>query len=172
MKYPTIWPQFFTATIQNWKQLLKNDEFKEIIIEGLKFLVNEKRIELSAFVIMSNHVHIIWQPLQQYTLTQIQMSFMTQTAKAIKKKLALENPDILEQLRVNKYDRTYQIWKREPLNIELFTEKAFMQKLEYIHENPVTAALVNFAEEYKYSSAKFYLEGIDEFDMITHYTSN
>jgi putative transposase len=172
MKYPTIWPQFFTATIQNWKQLLKNDEFKEIIIEGLKFLVNEKRIELSAFVIMSNHVHIIWQPLQQYTLTQIQMSFMTQTAKAIKKKLALENPDILEQLRVNKYDRTYQIWKREPLSIELFTEKAFMQKLEYIHENPVTAALVNFAEEYKYSSAKFYLEGIDEFDMITHYTSN
>lgn len=172
MKYPVIWPQFYTATIQNWKQLLKEDEYKYIIIECLKFLVKEQRIELNAFVIMSNHVHIIWQPLQQYTLTQIQLSFMTQTAKAIKKKLALENPDVMEQLRVNKYDRTYQVWKREPLSVELFTEKAFLQKLEYIHENPVTAGLVNFAEEYKYSSAKFYNDGTDEFDMITHYSGN
>ena len=94
------------------------------------------------------------------------------TAKAIKLKLALENPNVLEQLRVNKYDRKYQIWKREPLSIELFTEKAFLQKLEYIHQNPVAAGLVNFAEEYKYSSAKFYLEGRDEFNMITHYSGN
>ena len=45
-----------------------------------------------------------------------------------------------------------------------------MQKLEYIPENPVAAGWVKFAEEYKYSSAKFYQEGIDEFNMITHYT--
>ena len=172
MKYPVIWPQFYTATIQNWKQLLKEDEYKGILIECLKFLVKEQRIELNAFVLMSNHVHIIWQPLQEYTLTQIQSSFMTQTAKVIKKKLALENPEVLEQLRVNKYDRTYQIWKREPLSVELFTEKAFLQKLEYIHENPVNAGLVNFAEEYKYSSAKFYNDGTDEFNMITHYSGN
>ena len=97
---------------------------------------------------------------------------MTYTAKAIKLKLALENPDLLEQLRVNKYDRKYLIGKREPLSIELFTEKAFLQNLEYIHQNPVAAGLVNFAEEYKYSSAKFYLEGRDEFNMITHYSGN
>ena len=151
MKYPVIWPQFYTATIQNWKQLLKEDEYKDFIIECLKFLVKKQRIELNAHVVMCNHVHIIWQPLQQYTLSQIQSSFMTQTAKAIKKKLALEDPDGLEQLRVNKYDRTYQVWKREPLSIKLFTEKAFMQKLEYIHENPVAAGWVKFAEEYKYS---------------------
>ena len=97
---------------------------------------------------------------------------MTYTAKAIKKKLKQGKPDILETLKVNKYDRIYQVWKREPLSIELFTEKAFMQKLEYIHNNPVTAGLVNFAEEYKYSSAKFYLLDIDEFNIITHYSGN
>ena len=73
---------------------------------------------------------------------------------------------------MNKYDRTYQIWKREPLSIELFTEKVFMQKLEYIHQNPVIAGLVNFAEAYKYSSAKFYHLDIDEFNFITHYSGN
>jgi len=86
MNYPTIWPQFFTATILNWSHLLKEDEYKDIIIECLKFMVDDKRVEVNAFIIMSNHVHIIWQPLQHYTLTQIQTSFMTYTAKAINKK--------------------------------------------------------------------------------------
>ncbi len=172
MNYPTIWPQFFTATILNWKHLLKDDECKDIIIECLKFLVDDKRIELNAFSIMSNHVHIIWQPLQHYNLTQIQTSFMTHTAKAIKKKLAVNKPGTLEEIKVNKYDRIYQVWKREPLSIELFTEIAFMQKLDYIHENPVKAGLVIYAEDYKYSSANFYMTGFDEFNMITHYSGN
>ena len=48
MKYPTIWPHFFTATILNWKHLLKDDEYKDMVIECLKFLVDEKRMELNA----------------------------------------------------------------------------------------------------------------------------
>ena len=172
MDYPTIWPQFFTATIQNWKHLLKDDEYKDIIINCLKFLTADKRIELNAFTIMSNHVHIIWQPLQHYTLTQIQTSFSTQTSREIIKKLKQQNPKKFELLKVNKYDRAYQVWKREPLSIELFTEKVFQQKLEYIHQNAVVAGLVSHPEMYKYSSARFYETGIDEFNILTHYLGN
>ncbi len=49
MNFPTIWPQFFTATILNWKYLLEKDEYKDIITNCLKFLVDDKRIELNAF---------------------------------------------------------------------------------------------------------------------------
>ena len=149
--------------------MLKEDGHKDIIIDCLKSLVKDERIKLFAFTIMSDHIHLIWQPLQAFTLTQIQTSFMTYTAKAIQKTLSLENKIMLEELRVNKHYRTYQIWKREPLSIELFTEKAFLQKLDYIHQNPVTAGLENDAEDYKYSSAKFYLIGLDEFEIITYY---
>jgi REP element-mobilizing transposase RayT len=172
MNYTTIWPQFFTASIYKRKFLLKDDAYKDIIIECLQFLVAKNRIELSAFTIMSNHVHLIWQPLETFSLAQIQTSFMTYTSKAIKNKLSHENLPLLEQLRVNKFDRTYQIWKREPLSIELFTEKVFLQKLAYIHENPVSAGLVHFGEMYKYSSAKFYMDGFDEFKILTHYSGN
>jgi len=172
MIYPGIWPQFFTATIHNWNHLLKSDEYKNIITNCLKFLVDDKRIELTGFIVMSNHVHIIWQPLQHNTLSQVQTSFMTQTARSIKKKLLKENPDLLETLKVNKYDRACQIWKREPLSVELFTEKVFFQKLEYLHQNPCVAGLVNLPEDYYFSSAKFYESGIDDFEMLTHYSGN
>ena len=42
--YPEAWPQFFTATINDWKPLLEQDKYKDIIVNSLKFLVNDKRI--------------------------------------------------------------------------------------------------------------------------------
>ena len=106
----------------------KANGHKDIIIDCLRFLVKDDRKKSFAYTIMSNHARLIWQPLQAFTLTQIQTSFMTYRAKAIKKKLSLENKNILKELGVVKYDRTYQIWKREPRSIELFTEKVFLQK--------------------------------------------
>ena len=43
------------------------------------------------------------------------------------------------------------------------------QKLDYIHNNPVKAGLCSLQEDYKYSSARFYLNNIDEFNILTHY---
>ncbi|GAB2808283.1 hypothetical protein [Ferruginibacter profundus] len=63
----------------------------------------------------------------------------------------------------------YQFWKRESLSIELRTHAVYMQKLEYIHYNPVKAGLCIHPEEYYYSSAKFYFNGADDFGMLTHY---
>ncbi len=62
---------YFTATIYEWKPLLVNDSYKDIIMDSLQTLVSKKRIELNAFVIMNNHIHLIWQCLQNYTPSQI-----------------------------------------------------------------------------------------------------
>lgn len=167
--YPTEWPQFFTATIRNWMPLLATDQFKDIIVDCLKFMVKEKRIRLNAFVVMNNHIHLIWQPLAGQTLTSIQLSFMKFTAQQIKFILEKNNPALLEQCRVNKTDRQYQIWKRKPLSIELSSDKVFFQKFDYIHYNPVNAGLCSYPEEYHYSSAFYYEKGIDKFNMLTHY---
>jgi hypothetical protein len=70
---------------------------------------------------------------------------------------------------VNKKDRTFQIWKRNPLNVELSSQKVFLQKMEYIHYNPVEAGLTSYPEAYHYSSASFYETGVDHFKMLTHY---
>ncbi len=164
--------QFFTVTIYEWQPVLADDQYKEIIIESLQFLVTKKRIELNAFVIMHNHIHLIWQALNDFTPSAIQASFMKYTAQQIKRSIIKNNPDILASFKVNKYDRDYQIWKREPLSIELITESMFIQKLEYIHYNPVTAGLCSVPEEYYYSSAKFYFDGTDNFGILTHYSGN
>ncbi len=58
-QYAQEWPQFFTATIQEWKHLLKEDKYKNIIVDTLKFLVKEGNVIINGFVIMRNDLHII-----------------------------------------------------------------------------------------------------------------
>ncbi len=91
------------------------------------------------------------------------------TAQRIKFAYLGGHNSLIEQCRVNKADRTYQIWKPEPLSIELSSERVFLQKLDYIHSNPVVAGLCNFPAAYYYSSALFYEKGIELFNMLSHY---
>lgn len=121
---------------------------------------------------MDNHIHLIWQAMNEFTPSNIQASFMKYTAQQIKRSLMKNAPAMLANFKVNKYDRDYQIWKRESLGIELLNESMLIQKLEYLHYNPVTAGLCKIPEEYYYSSAKFYFDGIDNFKMLKHYSGN
>ena len=165
------YPQFFTATILEWKHLLKKDEFKQIIVDSLLFLKKEGSIVVNAFVIIPNHIHLIWQIQDGYKQDKIQMRFLKYTAQQIKFRLIDTNDKMLNNFFVDATGREYQFWKRKPLSIDLWTQEVFIQKLIYIHNNPIKDPwnLVQYPEEYKYSSAKFYESGIDDFNLLTHY---
>ena len=164
----TEYAHFFTATNLEWKPLLTSDKYKGIIIESMRFVVNDKRVIIYGFVIMSNHLHIIWQLRAGKIREHVQRDFLKHTAQTIKEDLKKNNPEGLKPYLVNAKDRKYQFWERNALSIELWSEKVFMQKLKYIHENPVRAGLCEHPLQYKYSSANFYHTGIDNWGFLTH----
>lgn len=82
--FVTEYPQFFTATIQAWKKLLEPNKYKDIIIGSLEFLVKDKRVTLNAFVIMNNHIHLIWQMQALIHPQHVQQDFLKYTAQHIK----------------------------------------------------------------------------------------
>lgn len=131
------YPQFFTATNLQWKKLLEKDECKDIVIRSMRFLVENKRVIIYGFVIMPNHIHIVWQIGEGKERKNVQRDFLKFTAQRIKDKLEISNPVMLSEFLVNAKDRTYQFWERNPLSVDLWTEKVMMEKLKYIHENPV-----------------------------------
>ena len=62
-------------------------------------------------------------------------------------------------------------WKHLLKDDAYWTEEVFIQKLNYIHNNPISHPwnLVQYPEDDKYSSAKFYETDVDEFGLLTHY---
>ena len=54
---------FWTDTVKDWKHLLKSEKYKLLIIEVLKNLVDKGLIKVFSFVIMPNHLHMVWKLL-------------------------------------------------------------------------------------------------------------
>ena len=90
------YPQFFTATILEWKHLLARDAFKDIVISSLQFLVKDGRIKLYGFVLMPNHIHLIWQIQDKHERARVQQSLLKYTAQQIKLELLKINKDEVE----------------------------------------------------------------------------
>jgi len=101
-------------------------------------------------------------------LHEVQRDFLKFTSQQIIKILRNENPALLEQLKVNAADRKYQVWERNPLSVELVSDKVIEQKRDYIHLNPVRDKwkLCDKPYEYRYSSAGYYYDGNDEFGLF------
>jgi REP element-mobilizing transposase RayT len=161
-------PEFMTITCLEWKPLLEDDKHKQVIIDSLKFLVNEHRITIYAFVIMFNHFHLIWQINGYHSRENVQRDFLKYTGQQILKNLRNDKSPILQELIVNAKDRKHQVWERNSLGILLWTSNVMWQKLDYIHNNPVRAGLCHHPWDYKYSSAKFYLKNEKDWDFLMH----
>jgi putative transposase len=162
---------FFTATIYKWKPLLTADKYKQIVVDSLKYLVDTKQAHVCAFVIMPNHLHLLWKIAPQSNLEDVQRNFMKFTGQMIKFDLIKNHPKVLEHFRVDLKDRAYQFWQRNSLSKFLLSREVIEQKLDYIHNNPVQGKwmLADGPLEYHFSSARFYEEGVDEFGLLTHY---
>ncbi|XOV91065.1 MAG: hypothetical protein ACFHWX_12730 [Bacteroidota bacterium] len=118
---------------------------------------------------MNNHIHLIWQAREGFKTHEIQRDFLKYTAQMIKFDLIKRDTKLLQEYLVNLKDRKYQFWQRDPLNIELYSDKVFDQKLEYIHYNPVKKGYCDLPEQYLFSSASFYYNSDNRFDFLSHH---
>jgi len=117
--------EYYTATIVEWKKLLKPDKYKDIIIDSLSYLVKGGTIKVYGFVIMDNHIHLIWQPINDDSSKQVRLRFMKFTSQSIKFDLEVNHPAVLEKFYVGSVDRKYQFWKRNPVVLNYIQKRCF-----------------------------------------------
>jgi putative transposase len=149
---------FWTATINQWQRLLWPDQYKDVIISSLDYLSATNKMDVFGFVIMPNHVHLIWRANELNGKETPQGSFLKYTAHEFTKMLYREDKEKLVSYRVDAENKKHEFWQRDPLAIHLYSHEVAIQKLEYIHKNPLAEhwKLVTDPCDYKYSSAMYY----------------
>jgi putative transposase len=159
---------FWTTTINSWRRLLLNDSYKDVIIESLKHLTNLNKIDVFAFIIMPNHIHLIWRIKEMNGKETPQGSFLKFTAHEFKKMLKRESSQTLSSYAVSASNKSVEFGQRDPLAIRLYTKEVAMQKLKYIHNNPMAEHwnLVKNPCDYKYSSARYYEMNEKNFEFL------
>ncbi len=143
---------------------------KQVVVDSLEFLVKNKKVRVYGFVIMANHIHLIWRNLEMNGKEHPDESFLKFTAHQFKKHLKKSGAP-LDQYHVDKTDRTYQFWQRSPLAVEITSKQMLEQKLNYVHLNPLQDHwnLVVDPNDYFYSSCSFYERNKSIFEWLTDY---
>ena len=167
---------FVTCTILGWVDLLIRPEYKDIIINSLKYCKSEKGLLVHAYVIMSSHIHLILSTRNGESLSSIMRDFKRHTAKELIKEIKFINESRREwmldkfayEAKRLKRGKEYKVWQDGFHPVELLTATMAEQKLEYIHNNPVTERIVNETVDYVYSSARQYAgeSGVLEVELI------
>ena len=153
---------FVSFAVVEWIDVFTRNEYKNILLESLEYSQKEKGMEIFAWCIMTNHVHLVFRSVKGQKPELLLGDIKRYTSKAIVKAIK-ENPResrkewLLEQFKkagakssnVNKY----QFWRHDNKPIELWSNKVIDEKINHIHNNPVEGGLVFKAEDYVYSSA-------------------
>jgi len=161
---------YMTFTIVGWIDVFSRQSYRDILIDSFKYCQKNKGLHLHAYVIMTNHVHLIVSVDEGFSIS----NFVRDCKKFSAKKILdeIENSGVesrrewmLHQFKyyASRHSRNdkYQLWEHDNHFVELSSPAFTQQKIDYIHQNPVTAGLVYRAEDYVYSSASNYA-GIDQ----------
>lgn len=156
---------FVSFSVVEWLDVFTRNEYKNILIESLQFCCDEKGMEIFAWCIMTNHVHLIFRSIKGQKPELLLGDFKRFTSKAIIKAIT-ENPKesrkewLLEQFMKagakSSNVKQYQFWRHDNKPIELWSNKVIDEKINYVHNNPVEEGLVYCPQDYIYSSAKDY----------------
>jgi putative transposase len=156
---------YITMTIVGWIDVFTRDDYRKIVIESLAFCQKEKGLVINAYVIMSNHIHLICYAWEPYRLSDILRDFKKFTSKEIISAIENNGKESRKEwmlnlfkyyAKYNKNNKEYQFWQHGNKPIELASSEWIDQKLGYIHLNPVRNGMVMKAEDYQYSSAGAY----------------
>ena len=156
---------FVSFAVVEWLDVFTTNEYRHILIESLEFCQKEKGLEIFAWCIMTNHVHLIFRSIKGQKPELLLGDFKRFTSKAIvnaiNENLGESRRDwLLEQFMKagakSSNVKKYQFWRHDNKPIELWSNKVIFEKIHYIHNNPVENGLVYYPEDYVYSSAKDY----------------
>jgi REP element-mobilizing transposase RayT len=167
---------FLTFTVCGWIDIFTRKEYKDILIDSFTYCQSKKGLVLNAYVIMSNHLHLIARAKEDVKLSDIIRDFKAHTHRQMIKIIESDKESrrlwMLHQLKyyASRHSRNEknQIWVHNNHPEELLSTEMGLIKLNYIHENPVRAGYVLQPEHYIYSSASNYIcnKGIIDIDFL------
>ncbi len=153
---------FVTFTVHQWVDVFTRKAYADLLIESLRYCQSNKGLLIYAWVLMSNHCHLIVQAKEGYKLSDILRDLKKYTSKKIVEAIELNPQESRKSwlLWLLKKEGHNWFWEEGYHGEEVYTKEFFDTKARYIHLNPVRAGWVEKEEEYRWSScADFYGTG-------------
>ena len=146
---------YITIVTKNRLRVFQTDQMKELLCQAIDEARKSAGFLLFAYVIMLDHVHLLTS--RPSTTSDLVRVIKGITARRIIDYLKVNSYESsLAKLRHQERDRKYKysLWQTEKNVLPVFSEGMFLEKVNYIHGNPVRAGLVEHSGDYRWSSAR------------------
>ncbi len=130
---------YYFITFATHYRFLLQPQQKDCVFNAICFL-DSKKYELYSAVVLNDHAHMVVNPIE--TLPKIMHSIKSFTAHEINKML----------------NRNGKVWQNESYDRVIRNENEFLEKLNYIANNPIKANLVKKYEDYKWLYIKGWIK--------------
>lgn len=160
---------YLTSVAKDRLPVFRTDKIKQIVCDAFDEARRSGGIMIFAYVIMDDHTHLITDSSRTIADT---LRFLNGiTAKRVLDYLKENNfESSLLKLREQTKDRNhkYSLWQHHPNAFTIFGEDMMMQKVNYVHQNPVRAGIVESARDHRFSSARLWNgSALDDEPLIT-----
>ncbi len=139
---------FVTLTVQRWYYLFDRHNRWSILADSIRYCQGHKGLELNGYVFMLNHLHLLFTSPDSAGFLP---DFKRFTSRQLKENLAATEPAVL-RLFVDT-EGVYRLWMDTNAPKKIENPAFYVQKLNYVHENPVRKGYVARAEHWVWSSA-------------------
>lgn len=157
---------FLTFTVVQWLDVFTRLNHKQAIVDSLNYCIEKKGMQVHAWCLMSNHLHLIASARDGFKLSDIIRDFKKHTAVKIIEQIKSE-PESRRNLFLGVFREegkkdaritAYKFWQEDnhAIQLEPWQTEIMDEKLNYIHLNPVTEGIVEHENDYLYSSARDY----------------
>lgn len=168
---------FITFAVVGWVDIFTRQQYRDIFLEKIRQSQKEGGLLLHSWVLMSNHFHGIMSAREGFELShilgEIKRKSSMEVMQAIEKNDAESRKEWMLEIfksagASNSRNDKRQFWRQENHPKECFSREFTEQKMNYIHQNPVRAGIVDSAEHYLYSSAGDYagMKGLLHIDFL------
>jgi putative transposase len=167
--FESEYPYFLTCIIVGWLPVFTRPEAVQIVLDSWRFLIKERGLRLFGYVVLENHVHLIAsapevvnavKSFKMYTARQIIDLLKTHGAEVLLKHMGMMK-------RRHKTESDYQVWEEGSQPKQIASDEMMLQKVEYIHNNPVKRGYVDDPVHWRYSSARNYAGQPGLIDVVT-----
>ena len=155
---------FLTTSTYRRTTVFNSERFKREFVATLAELRAELGFRLLGYVLMPEHFHLLVWPSDRADPSQIMQRLKGRTARLILKTLRQERRHAWCSRMLARFslpstvhdETNCRVWQRRFYDMNIWIEKKQLEKLDYMHNNPVTRRLVSSASDWPWSSWRYY----------------
>lgn len=151
---------FLTSVTHDRIPVFATDRLKQIACDAFDEARRSGGIDILSYVIMTDHYHMVARSDKRRPSDIARYMNGISARRIIDYLKECGFADSLRKLRTLTKKREYRhsVWQHNPDSMLITSESMLIQKVNYIHQNPVRAGLVEGPQDYLFSSARIWME--------------